>query len=156
MWKIPEAYRLALEEADEAEEEAAERVRLEAELEIPKETTIRSKESEPVQKINGDSAEEKFIAMLDEHGIDYTWTWDRAIRDIILEDAYTVLTDARERRAAFDKQVAETRREAGEIAKQTIEKRRNDFVDMLKRSDIIKSYSRWKYVCFSFFYFFLN
>ncbi|KAK7207542.1 hypothetical protein BZA70DRAFT_271590 [Myxozyma melibiosi] len=175
VWKIPEAYRLALEEAEEAEEEAAERAKLEAELGVGQtrisDASAGAKMIEGAgEDVNGsqdnqhaevagardefsrfsaggaryDDPEAVFTQMLKEHGIDYTWTWERAIREIIEEDTYTAVADAKQRRAVFDKFVAESRRRAGELAKETIEKRRNDFVGLLKQLPEVKSYSRWK------------
>ncbi|KAK9463128.1 uncharacterized protein V1516DRAFT_648466 [Lipomyces oligophaga] len=160
VWQIPAEYKEAIERAEELEE----REKLEQELrstansdqlvasagpQFETEAEHEQNRSKPDQSNNRphhrDDPQQTFQQMLQDHGVDYTWTWEQAMREVILDDRYLLIPDAKDRRATFEKWAADSRREMGEIAKETIEKRKADYIAMLQRmSDQIKPYTRWK------------
>jgi len=58
--------------------------------------------------------EAAFVSLLKGKGIDASWTWESAMREIITEPLYKALKSMSERKAAFAKYVAELQREENE------------------------------------------
>ncbi|KAK9239918.1 hypothetical protein V1525DRAFT_338215 [Lipomyces kononenkoae] len=152
VWQMPSAYKAALDEAEEEEEAAAA-----AAAEAAKEEERRQAEIQNHRLLgqqgnsyqNGvprfySNPEESFIAMLKSHGVDHTWTWSKALKEIITDDRYTAIPDAQSRKVAFDRFIENSRNEAGEIAKETLARRENNFLKVLESTKSIKPYSRWK------------
>ncbi|KAK9330254.1 hypothetical protein V1520DRAFT_341037 [Lipomyces starkeyi] len=152
VWQMPGAYKTALQEAEEEEEAAAAAAAAAAEEEERRQAEVQNhrmlgQQGNSYQ--NGglrfySNPEESFIAMLKSHGIDYSWPWSRALREIVTDDRYTALSDAQSRKAAFDRFIENARKEAGDIAKETLARRQNDFLKVLEGMEAIKPYSRWK------------
>ena len=64
-------------------------------------------------------AEQAFMGMLKTIGVDKTWTWEQTMRETITEPLYKALKTLAERKAAFEKYVAEY------IASEKLEKERS-------------------------------
>ncbi|KAK9448763.1 uncharacterized protein V1518DRAFT_418161 [Limtongia smithiae] len=171
VWRMPPEYQAALDEAEEAEE----REKLEAEMRVAaaeaqteqgaKSTTLAESAASSEVLVeqhsvgaNGGYGRGRdygngyldpgrvYLDMLKAHGIDHTWTWDRALKELILDERFMALGSAKARRRAFEEFVDTSRREMGEIAKETLAKRRADFQTLLEDMGVVKSYSRWKTV----------
>ncbi|KAK9325594.1 hypothetical protein V1517DRAFT_313765 [Lipomyces orientalis] len=152
VWQMPAAYKTALEEAEVEEEAAAAAAAAAAEEEERRQAEVQNhrifgQQGNSYQ--NGgprfySNPEESFAAMLKSHNIDYTWSWSRALKELVTDERFTAISDAQSRKAAFDRFVEKSRNEAGEIAKETLARRQNDFLKVLERMETVKPFSRWK------------
>lgn len=84
------------------------------------------------------------MKLLRRAGVQPDWTWEQAMRATIRDPQYRALKDPRDRKAAFEKYIAEVRAQEEDRAKERYAKLRADFNTMLKRHPEIKHYSRWK------------
>ena len=89
-------------------------------------------------------AEAAFTKLLKTAGVKPEWTWEQAMKAIITDPAYRYIADPRDRRAAFEKWVVETRTHDKEREKDRIAKLKDDFTKMLKSHPEIKHHTRWR------------
>lgn len=91
-----------------------------------------------------EEAEGGFMKLLKRSGIQADWTWEQTMRAIIKDPQYRALKDPKDRKAAFEKYVVESRQQDKEREKERVAKLRLDFGSMLKTHPEIKHYTRWK------------
>ncbi|EER30077.1 hypothetical protein D8B26_007365 [Coccidioides posadasii str. Silveira] len=91
-----------------------------------------------------EDAEAAFMKLLKRHGVQADWSWEQAIRAVIKDPQYRALKDPRDRKAAYEKYVAEVLAQEKDRAKERLTKLRMDFGTMLRRHPEITHFSRWK------------
>lgn len=91
-----------------------------------------------------EEAEAAFFKLLKRSGVESTWSWEQAMKAIIKDPQYRALKDPKERKAAFEKYVIETRLQDKEREKERQAKLKDDFEKMLKSHPEIRHYTRWK------------
>jgi len=57
-----------------------------------------------------EEAEESFLSLLHDRGIQSSWTWEQTIREIVTEPRYKALKTLDDRKSAFNKYIADLRR----------------------------------------------
>ncbi|KAK9465884.1 hypothetical protein V1512DRAFT_276998 [Lipomyces arxii] len=140
VWDMPDAYKAAIDEAEAVESAAAEAKAKAAE----EEAELARKKEEKLFQNGWDDATEGFVKMLRSHGVDHTWTWEKVLKEAITDENWSLLNDAISRKATFDELVERTKQETLETAKETYEKRKNEFLKVLQSQSQIKSFSRWR------------
>ena len=91
-----------------------------------------------------EEAEAAFMKLLRRSNVQPDWTWEQAMRATIKDPQFRAVKDPRDRRAAFDKYVADVRLQEREREKDRVAKLRTDFGSMLRSHPEIKHYTRWK------------
>ena len=91
-----------------------------------------------------EEAEAAFMKLLKRSSVQPDWTWEQTMRAIIQDPQYRSLKDPKERKAAFEKYVVESRVLDKEREKERLAKLRADFTNMLRSHPEIKPYTRWK------------
>lgn len=84
------------------------------------------------------------MKLLKRSNVQPDWTWEQTMRAIIQDPQYRSLKDPKERKAAFEKYVVESRVLDKEREKERLAKLRADFTNMLRSHSEIKPYTRWK------------
>lgn len=93
---------------------------------------------------NLEEAEAVFMRLLKRSGVQPDWTWDQALKATVKDPQYRAIKDAKDRKAAFEKYVVESRIQDKEREKERMAKLREDFTKMLRSHPEIKYYTRWK------------
>ncbi|KXS10076.1 hypothetical protein M427DRAFT_63010 [Gonapodya prolifera JEL478] len=91
-----------------------------------------------------EEAEEAFMKLLAETGVDANWTWDQTMRAVISHPMYRALKSLSERKTAFEKYVAEKRRQEREEQRKRYMRDRAEFRKMLEEHSDIKSSTKWR------------
>ncbi|KAI0126010.1 hypothetical protein BJ170DRAFT_685253 [Xylariales sp. AK1849] len=99
--------------------------------------------SEP-EYATAEEAEAAFVKLLRRSGVQYDWTWERAMRATIRDPQYRAIKDPKDRKAAFEQYCQDVIIQDKERAKERLAKLRADFAIMLKSHPEIKHYTRWK------------
>lgn len=90
------------------------------------------------------AAEEAFMYLLKREGIDETWTWDAAMRKIVLDPLFKGLDTLAQKQAAFDKWQAQLVKEKAEAREARIAELRPRLRRLFAQGGHIKSYSTLK------------
>ncbi|KIW01312.1 uncharacterized protein PV09_07348 [Verruconis gallopava] len=88
-------------------------------------------------------AESVFFKLLKRIGVESHWSWEQAVKAAVRDPAYRAIQDAKDRKAAFDKYIAQARAEEQEREKERQAKLREEFLEMLKSHPEITYYTRW-------------
>jgi len=91
-----------------------------------------------------EQAEAAFFELLRRHNVDDQWTWEQTMKAVIKEPQYKAIKLPADRKAAFEKYVADFRAQAEQQEQDRAAQFRIDFTAMLSRRPEIKHYSRWK------------
>lgn len=91
-----------------------------------------------------EEAEDAFMKLLRRLNIQATSSWEDTVRACVKDPQYRAIRDPKDRKAAFEKYVVETRAQEKEREKERIAKLRDDFTTMLKSHPEIKRTTRWK------------
>ena len=78
-------------------------------------------------------AEQAFMGMLSTIGVDKTWTWERTMRETITEPLYKALKTLAERKAAFERFVAESIATEKRELEQSLQRGRKGFHSALDK-----------------------
>ena len=96
-------------------------------------------------------AERAFMNMLGTIGVTPTWTWEQTMRETITEPYYKALKTLAERKAAFEKFVAERKQAEKDERDRSLERCRKEFFKALDRlgggvdkDDGVKSWWGWE------------
>ena len=95
------------------------------------------------QFMSQEEAQAAFTKVLKRVGVQPEWSWDQTMKAAIHDPQYRALQDPKERRAAFEKYIIETREQDKQRAKERVTKLREDFAKMLESHAEIKHYTRW-------------
>jgi pre-mRNA-processing factor 40 len=88
-------------------------------------------------------AEAVFFKLLKRFDVESDWTWEQAVKVAVKEPQWRAIQDAKDRRIAFDKYIAQARSEEKEREKDRQAKLREDFLHMLKSHHDITYYTKW-------------
>lgn len=91
-----------------------------------------------------EEAEAAFMKLMKRAGVETDWTWDQAMRATITDPQYRSVKDARDRKLAFDRYIADLQAQEKDKEKDRQAKLRSDFTRMLKSHPEIKYYTRWQ------------
>lgn len=91
-----------------------------------------------------EEAEAAFMKLLKRAGVEADWTWEEAMRATITDPQYRSIKDAKDRKLAFDKYIADLYAQEKDKEKDRQAKLRSDFMRMLRSHPEIKYYTRWK------------
>ncbi|KAK9470589.1 uncharacterized protein V1510DRAFT_408367 [Dipodascopsis tothii] len=95
----------------------------------------------------GESPEEKaersFSKLLKDSGVTYGWDWERTLRKIVLHPQFHVISDAKDRRVAFQKYFEQSRQQEIESALKKYNGLKEAYMKLL-HDKAVKPYSRWK------------
>jgi len=91
-----------------------------------------------------EQAEAAFFELLRQHNVDDKWTWDQTMLAVIKEPQYKAIKLPADRKAAFEKYVADFRAQAEQQEQDRAAQFRMEFTAMLSRRPEIKHYSQWK------------
>jgi pre-mRNA-processing factor 40 len=88
-------------------------------------------------------AEAAFAKLLKRVGVQPDWGWEQTVRAAVRDPQYRSIKDPKDRKAAFEKYIAEVRAQEKDREKERQAKLRADFTNMLKTHPEIKFYTRW-------------
>jgi pre-mRNA-processing factor 40 len=88
-------------------------------------------------------AEAVFFKLLKRLGVESDWTWEQTVKAAVRDPGYRAIQDAKDRKAAFEKFIAQVRAEEKEREKDRQAKLREEFLQMLKSHPEITYYTRW-------------
>jgi pre-mRNA-processing factor 40 len=88
-------------------------------------------------------AETVFFKLLRRLGVESDWTWEQTVKAAVRDPGWRAVQDAKDRRTAFDKYIAQVRTEEKEREKDRQAKLRDEFLHMLKSHSEIAYYTRW-------------
>ena len=91
-----------------------------------------------------EEAEGVFYKLLRRAGVQPDWTWEQTVRAVVKDPAYRAIRDPKDRKASFEKYVADVRAQEKDREKERQAKLRADYFAMLKSHPEIKYYTRWK------------
>lgn len=91
-----------------------------------------------------DEAESVFHKLLRRSGVQPDWTWEQTIRACVKDPQYRAIKDPKDRRASFERYVADVRSQEKDREKDRQAKLRADFYTMLRSHPEVKYYTRWK------------
>ena len=91
-------------------------------------------------------AETVFFKLLKRIGVESDWSWEQMVKEAVKDQGYRAIQDAKDRKAAFDKYIAQARAEEKEREKDRQAKLGDEFMHMLKSHPEVKFFSRWKSV----------
>lgn len=109
----------------------------------------RQKRSNDYQHENYDTyeaAERAFFKFLDSHNVNPSWTWEQTVRELCDAKGYYVMKDPWHRKCAFDAYILNYLTDQSDAEKNRVTKIRKEFIEMLKSSDKIHSYTLWRTV----------
>lgn len=86
----------------------------------------------------------EFYRLLDQLGVDETWTWEKTMRATITSESYKALKTVAERRICFDFFIQERQRAQELIKTEQINARKNRFFNALKAFGTVDEYSIWR------------
>lgn len=90
-----------------------------------------------------EEAEEVFFELLRDCGVNSSWTWHRAMRELHKYPKYRALKTAHERKESFEKFLRKSRKEEIEHARALESRRRKEFRQMLQESDKLTFISKF-------------
>ncbi|KAJ3338720.1 PRP40 pre-mRNA processing factor 40 [Gonapodya sp. JEL0774] len=93
-----------------------------------------------------EEAEEAFMKLLAETGVDANWSWEQTMRAVISHPMYRALKSLSERKTAYEKYVAEKRRQEREEQRKKYMRDRAEFLKMLGDHEDIKPSTKWRKV----------
>ena len=91
-----------------------------------------------------EEAEAAFMKLLKRVNVQPDWTWEQAMRATIKDAQFRAVKDPKDRRAAFDKYVADVRLQERERERERLAKLRADFAAMLRSHPEIRPHTRWR------------
>jgi pre-mRNA-processing factor 40 len=91
-----------------------------------------------------EEAEAAFHKLLRRSGVQPDWTWEQTMRAAVKDPQYRAIKDPKDRKASFEKYIAEARAQEKDREKDRQAKLRSDFFSMLKSHPEISFYTRWK------------
>ncbi|TXG64060.1 hypothetical protein EZV62_011054 [Acer yangbiense] len=100
-------------------------------------------EQEHLTYANKLEAKNAFKALLESANIGSDWTWDQAMRVIIVDKRYGTLRTLGERKQAFNEFLGQKKKEEAEERRNKLKKAREDYKKMLEESTELTSTSRW-------------
>ncbi|KAF2667525.1 hypothetical protein BT63DRAFT_389325 [Microthyrium microscopicum] len=102
----------------------------------------------PTQTDNDHSPEEAesiFHKLLRRTGVQPDWSWEQAMKATVRDSQYRSIKDPKDRKAAFEKYIADVRaQEKGREKERQVKLRENFFQMLRSHPDEIKHYTRWK------------
>jgi pre-mRNA-processing factor 40 len=91
-----------------------------------------------------EDAEAAFHKLLRRSGVQSDWSWEKTVRAVAKDPQYRAVKDAKDRRVAFDRYIAEVRTQERDRERERQAKLRADFFSMLRTHPEIQHYTRWK------------
>jgi pre-mRNA-processing factor 40 len=88
-------------------------------------------------------AEAVFFKLLKRIGVESDWSWEQMVKEAVRDPGYRAIQDAKDRKAAFDRYIAQARSEEKAREKDRQAKLSEEFLHMLKSHPEIKYYTRW-------------
>lgn len=92
---------------------------------------------------NLDEAEAVFHKLLRRVGVQPDWTWIQTMKATAKDPQYRAIKDPKDRKAAWERYIAEVRSQDKDREKDRQAKLRTDFSSMLKSHPEIRHYTRW-------------